>query len=104
MSTIEDSQSEKKDKKSLGNNGWYNVDRITGHRLNTDGKRSKLELRVKWEGYDEQTWEAFDGFVKDAIPLVERYLITKLCAPLNQALDELKALKSAQASNLNVSQ
>ena len=90
----------KKDKQSLGNNGWYRVERITGHRLNTEGKRTKLEFRVKWEGHAEQTWEAFDGFVKDATPLVERYLISKVCLPLKVATDELKTLKTAPSTNL----
>lgn len=71
----------KKVKKNM-ENGWYKVEGITGHRLNTEGKRVKFELRVKWEGYTEQTWEAFDGFVKDTAPMVERYLIRNILKPL----------------------
>lgn len=89
------------DKQSLGNNGWYRVERITGHRLNTKGKQSKLELRVKWHGYAVQTWETFEGFVKDVTPLVERYLIRKVCVPFKVASDELKELKTAPSKNLN---
>jgi hypothetical protein len=46
-----DRQSVKK-KKSM-DNGWYRVEGITSHRINTEGKRPKLELRVNWEGYSE---------------------------------------------------
>ncbi len=49
---------------------------------------------MKWEGYSEPTWEAFNGFVKDTAPMVERYLIKKsLMKPL-QGIAELKRFKS----------
>ena len=76
-------------------NGWYRVEGITGHRVNdSDGKKGRLELRVKWAGYSEQTWEHFDGFVKDTAPMVERYLLRNVFRPLRECKDELKAIKS----------
>lgn len=83
-------------KRKCTDNGWYRVEGITGHRINTDGKRPKLELRVKWEGYSEQTWEAFDGFVKDTAPMVERYLVRSVLKPLEDLQDEIKQLKKEQ--------
>lgn len=51
-------------------------------------------MNIKWEGYDEATWEAFIGFVKDTAPMVERYLIKKsLMKPL-QIFNDLKRVKS----------
>ncbi|KAK8912305.1 hypothetical protein VCV18_012663 [Metarhizium anisopliae] len=41
----------------VGDGEWYNVEKIKSHRIN---KERKLELRVKWEGYDRKkdlTWE-----------------------------------------------
>lgn len=71
---------------------------ITGHRINDDdGKRGRFELRVKWAGYTEQTWEAFDGFVKDTAPMVERYLIRNVLRPLLECKDELKQMRSRLA-------
>jgi len=79
-------------------NGWYRVEGITGHRVNdSDGKKGRLELRVKWAGYSEQTWEQFDGFVKDTAPMVERYLIRNVFRPLRDCKDELKSIKSRQS-------
>ena len=88
MSALE--KNKKKKQKHLIN-GWYRVEGITGHRVNAeDSKVGKLELRVKWEGYQEQTWEAFDGFVKDTAPMVERYMLRNVLAPLKETRDELK--------------
>ena len=52
--------------------GWYRVESIIGHRVTKFKNRDQIELRIKWEGYAEPTWEAFTGFVKDTSPLVER--------------------------------
>ena len=63
--------------------GWYKVEGITGHRIVKVKNKDLIELRVKWEGYADPTWEAFNGFVKDTAPMVERYLLKKsLMKPL----------------------
>ena len=59
--------------------------------------KDQIELKVKWEDYTEPTWEAFNGFVKDTAPMVERYLIKKsLMKPLQdyQAYKRMKTLES----------
>lgn len=79
--------------------GWYRVEGITGHRISRVRNKEFVELRVKWEDYTEQTWEAFNGFVKDTAPMVERYLIKKsLMKPL-QAYHEFKRLKTLELKN-----
>ena len=46
-------------------------------------KRDTIELQIKWEGYDDPTWESFTHFVKETTPMVERYLNQKsLMKPL----------------------
>ena len=50
---------------------------IKDHRLVPDNNKLTIELKVKWEDYEEPTWEGFTGFVKDTAPMVERYLIKK---------------------------
>ena len=67
---------------------------ITGHQISRVKNKDQIELRVKWEGYEETTWEVFTGFVKDTAPMVERYLIKKSLMKPMQALQELKRLKS----------
>lgn len=57
--------------------GWYRVEGIVGHRISKVKNKDQIELKVKWEDYSEPTWEAFNGFVKDTAPMVERYLIKK---------------------------
>lgn len=57
--------------------GWYRVEGIIGHRINKKKSKDNIELKVKWEGYSEPTWEIFSSFVKDTAPMVERYLIRK---------------------------
>jgi hypothetical protein len=95
--TTENKPEPKKKQKNM-DNGWYRVEGITGHRVNdSDGKKGRLELRVKWAGYSEQTWEQFDGFVKDTAPMVERYLIRNVFRPLRDCKDELKSIKSRQS-------
>ena len=56
-------------------------------------KHDEIELKVKWENYDEPTWESFVHFVKETTPIVERYLIQKsLIKPL-QLQNELEKQK-----------
>ena len=45
--------------------------------MNKKKSKESIELKVKWEGYTEPTWEIFSSFVKDTAPMVERYLIRK---------------------------
>ena len=45
--------------------------------MNRKKTKDSIELKVKWEGYNEPTWEVFSSFVKDTAPMVERYLIRK---------------------------
>lgn len=59
---------------------------ITGHKISRVKNKDQIELRVKWEGYEETTWEVFTGFVKDTAPMVERYLIRKSLIKPMQAL------------------
>jgi hypothetical protein len=59
----------------------------------SEHKKVKFELRVKWEGYKEQTWENFDGFVKDTAPMVERYLLRNVFKPYSELKHDLKQLK-----------
>jgi hypothetical protein len=74
--------------------GWYKVEGIIGHRIAKHRNKEQIELKVKWEGYSEPTWEAFNGFVKDTSPMVQRYLIKKsLMKPLH-GISELKRFKS----------
>ena len=80
-------------------NGWYRVEGITSHRVSTEGKKTKLELRVKWEGYSEQTWEAFDGFVKDTAPMVERYFLRNVLRPMQELKLEYQHLKKIRGSH-----
>ena len=60
-------------------------------------KRDQIELRVKWEGYQEATWENFETFVKDTAPMVERYILRHAVKPLNDAREEIKDLKKKLA-------
>ena len=53
----------------------------------------KIEFKVKWEHYSETTWESFTGFVKDASPMVERYLMRKSLMDSLSEFPELKNLK-----------
>lgn len=80
---------DRKEKKTT-DKGWYRVEGITNHRIQSIGKRTKFELKVHWEGYEEKTWEGFNGFVKDTTPMVERYLIRSLLVPLSEAKQEHK--------------
>jgi hypothetical protein len=88
--------SKSKQKKSL-ERGWYRVEGITGHRMTKQKKRDQIELRVKWEGYQEATWENFETFVKDTAPMVERYILRHAVKPLNDAREEIKDLKKKLA-------
>lgn len=50
-SETENKQESKKKQKNM-DNGWYRVEGITGHRINSnEGKKGRLELKVKWAGY-----------------------------------------------------
>lgn len=77
--------------------GWYRVDSVLDHRITRKENSATIELKVKWNGYAEPTWESFSGFVKDAAPLVERYLAKK---GLLENLSELVELKKLRDEHL----
>jgi len=37
--------------------------------------KGRVEIEVKWEGYEETTWENFETFAKDSAREVEKYLV-----------------------------
>ena len=47
--------------------------------------RKQIQFKVKWENYEETTWEFFDPFVKDTTPMVEKYIMKNL-APSDEEL------------------
>ena len=63
------------------------------HRIVRKDNKDRIELKVKWNGYSETTWESFGGSVKDAATLVEKYLIRKGLVENMNELNELKRLK-----------
>ena len=63
--THEDLRRPQKKKKKSKQRGWYRVEAIIGHRIPRQKNKDKIELQVKWEDYDEPTWECFQGFVRD---------------------------------------
>ena len=68
--------------------GWFHVENIIAHRVSRVKNKAQIELKVKWQDYNEPTWELFSGFVKDAAILVEKYLIRKsLMKPLQEYLE-----------------
>ena len=69
---------------------------IIGHRITRVKNKDSVELKVKWEDYTEPTWEAFNGFVKDTAPMVERYLMKKSLMKPMQVYSEFKRLKSLE--------
>ena len=79
----EEANRQKKIQQKSQERGWYAVEGIIGHRVVKYKKRDVIELQIKWEGYDEPTWESFTHFVKETTPMVERYLTQKsLMKPL----------------------
>ena len=61
--------------------------------MNKKKSKDAIELKVKWEGYSEPTWEVFSSFVKDTAPMVERYLIRKSLLKTLQEYQELFVMK-----------
>lgn len=57
--------------------GFYEVERVTAHRVALKGKRNVLELEVKWKGYEETTWESFAEFARDSPELVQKYFLKR---------------------------
>ena len=92
-----------KPKKSQ-DSGWFKVDGIVGHRIVKEKNRDQIELRVKWQGYSEPTWESFTNFAKDTTPLVERYLLRQsLMRPLDFYM-EFKRLRSLEVKPSELTQ
>ena len=80
---IEEANRQKKIQQKSQERGWYAVEAIIGHRTVKQKKRDTIELQIKWEGYEDPTWESFTHFVKETTPMVERYLTQKsLMKPL----------------------
>ena len=80
--------------------GWFQVESIIGHRVSRIKNKDQIELKVKWQDYNDPTWEQFAGFVKDAGPLVERYLIKKSLMKTLQEYQELKLLKKGDGKGI----
>ena len=74
---------DKKDKNAGTTKGkdFYAIDAIVGHRFIGERAKNKIELEVKWEGYEETTWERFEDFVQDASKEVEKYLVRFIVTP-----------------------
>ena len=69
------------------------MEEIIGHRFIRKDNKENLELKIKWKGYKETTWEIFADFARDTAPLVERYLLkNSLLKPLEN-LNEIRRLK-----------
>lgn len=64
-----------------------------GHRLLGSRTKKQLELEVKWEGYDETTWEIFEDFVKDTPNEVEKYLVRNVLTNFTRVRDARDELK-----------
>lgn len=56
---------------------YYEVEKITDHKMVVEHKKNKLRLRVKWKGYKEQTWEEFSSFARDSPLMVQKYLVKR---------------------------
>jgi hypothetical protein len=68
---------------------WYAVDAIVGSRL----LKGRVELEVKWEGYEETTWENFEAFAKDSPREVEKHLAKSVLGPHSKLLDQRNELE-----------
>ena len=63
---------------------WYTVNAVLNHKLVKGGR---IELEVEWEGYEETTWENFEGFAKDNPREVEKHFTKALINPYTKILD-----------------
>jgi hypothetical protein len=52
----------------------YEVETVLDHRFNGEHKPAFLQLRVKWIGYHEPSWEPFRGNGLDKVGIVHEYL------------------------------
>ena len=64
-----------KPKKEKEKENFYSIEGIVGHRYEKVRSKYILELEIKWDGYEETTWELFDEFVKDIPDEVEKYIV-----------------------------
>lgn len=51
----------------------YEVERVIDHRYKKGLKTNKIELEIKWVGYEETTWENFKEFAQDSPDLLHDY-------------------------------
>ena len=68
-----------------------------GHRFEKLRHKYVLELEVKWDGYDQTTFESFDSLVKDTPHEVERYLVRAVIAPTHKLREINKELTESTA-------
>ena len=71
-------------------NTAYVVNVIVGLRLD----KGHVELEIKWEGYEETTWENFDGFAKDSPKEVEKYFARYVISPFKKYKDQHTELEN----------
>ena len=49
--------------------------------------KGHLEIEIKWEGYEETTWENFEMFAKDSPKEIEKYLVKSVLGPHQRMVD-----------------
>ncbi|KID83156.1 heterochromatin protein one [Metarhizium guizhouense ARSEF 977] len=62
--------------RGVGDGEWYDVEKIRKHRINKEGK---LELQVKWEGYDRRkdlTWEPEESLREFVPEILQAYFVS----------------------------
>lgn len=69
-------------KKPMLASGWYKVDNVLTHKIGINRKSECVFFKIKWEGFNDTTWEKFTSFAKDAAPVCERYVRKNLIRPL----------------------
>jgi hypothetical protein len=56
---------------------YYEIEGVVDHRVEKESARkNKLMLKVKWQGYQETTWESFKTFAKDSPESLQKYIIS----------------------------
>lgn len=50
--------------------------------------KGHLEIEIKWEGYEETTWENFEMFAKDSPKEIEKYLVKSVLGPHQRMVDQ----------------
>jgi hypothetical protein len=68
---------------------------VVGHRFEKLKSKWVLEMEVKWDGYEQTTFESFESLVKDTPNEVERYLVRSVIAPTCKLRETNKELTEA---------